>query len=209
MIIAVDGPSASGKGTLARKLAAHLGFDFLDTGALYRAVGLQVLRAGGDPADADAAAAAAKALDYGLLDHPDLRTDTTASAASIVASQPAVRLALLAYQRDYARTPPGGRGAVLDGRDIGTVVCPEAGLKLYVTATLETRARRRLAELQQRGDKAIWEAVLQDMRNRDARDSRRDAAPLRPAPDAIVIDTTTLTPEQVFERALALVNRRR
>ncbi len=209
MIVAIDGPSAAGKGTVARRVAAHLGFDFLDTGALYRAVGLQVLRGGGDPADARAAQAAAEALDYSLLNDPEIRTDTTASAASIVAIQPAVRRALLDYQRNFAGSPPGGRGAVLDGRDIGTVVCPDADIKLFITAAPAIRAQRRFDELQQRGDKAIWEAVLQDMRNRDARDSQRDAAPLRPAPDAIVIDTTTLTPEQVFERALAIVHRRR
>ena len=205
MIIAIDGPAAAGKGTLARRLARHLGYDFLDTGGLYRAVGLQVLRAGGDPADAKAAKAAAEHLDLKLLADPDLRGEEAANAASLVAAQPAVRAALLDFQRDFAHRPPGGRGAVLDGRDTGTVVCPDAKVKLFITASLEARALRRLRELQARGQAAIWEPVLQDMRDRDARDSRRDVAPLKPAADAVVIDTTELSPERVFETALAIV----
>lgn len=205
MIIAIDGPAAAGKGTLARRLAAHLGFDFLDTGSLYRAVGLQVLRAGGVPEDPAAAEAASRALDLALLADPALRSDATAKAASQVAAQPAVRAALLDFQRDFAHRPPGGRGAVLDGRDVGTVICPDAAVKLFVTASPEARAKRRLAELQARGQGAIWEHVLQDMRERDARDERRDVAPLKPAMDAIVIDTTALSPDRVFETALAIV----
>lgn len=209
MIVAIDGPAAAGKGTLARRLAAHLGYDFLDTGGLYRAVGLQVLRHGGDPADPKAAKAAAENLDLTLLADPALRGEAAAKAASLVAAQPAVRAALLDFQRNFARRPPGGRGAVLDGRDVGTVVCPDAEVKLFVTASLEARALRRLNELQAGGQAAIWEPVLQDMRDRDARDSKRDVAPLKPAADAVVIDTTELSPDRVFEAALAIVTAQR
>ncbi len=209
MIIAIDGPAAAGKGTLARRLADYFDFDFLDTGSLYRGVGLQVLRAGGDPADPVAAKAAAESLDLALLVDPALRHETSAKAASQVAAQPAVRAALLDFQRTFAHEPPGGRGAVLDGRDVGTVVCPDAHVKLFITATVEARALRRLAELQAAGQAAIWEAVLQDMWDRDARDSRRDVAPLKPAADAVVIDTTSLSPDRVFEAARAIVDAKR
>jgi CMP/dCMP kinase len=209
MIIAIDGPAAAGKGTLARRLAKHFGYDYLDTGSLYRGVGLQVLRAGGDPADTEAAKAAAEQLDLTLLADPDLRGEAAAKAASLVAAQPAVRAALLDFQRHFAHRPPGGRGAVLDGRDVGTVVCPDANVKLFVTASLEARALRRLNELQAGGRAAIWSAVLQDMQDRDARDSRRDVAPLKPAADAVVIDTTSLSPDQVFEAARAIVDAKR
>jgi len=209
MIIAIDGPAAAGKGTLARRLARHYGYDFLDTGSLYRGVGLQVLRAGGDPADPKAAKAAAEDLDLKLLAEPDLRGEAAAKAASQVAAQPAVRAALLDFQRNFARRPPGGRGAVLDGRDVGTVVCPDAKVKLFIIASLEARARRRFRELQDKGQAAIWSAILQDMQDRDARDSRRDVAPLKPAADAVVIDTTDLSPDQVFEAARAIVDAKR
>ena len=209
MIIAIDGPAAAGKGTLARRLARHYGYDFLDTGSLYRGVGLQVLRAGGDPADSKAAKAAAEHLDLKLLAEPDLRGEAAAKAASQVAAEPAVRAALLDFQRNFARKPPGGRGAVLDGRDVGTVVCPDAKVKLFITASLEARAQRRLRELQDKGQAAIWSAILQDMQDRDARDSRRDVAPLKPAVDAVVIDTTSLSPDQVFEAARAIVDAKR
>ena len=205
MIITIDGPAAAGKGTLARRLAQHLGFDHLDTGSLYRAVALMVLKAGGDPTDAATAASAARGLDWTLLADPELRSDSTAMAASNVAALPSVREALLDAQRRFASGPPGGRGAILDGRDTGTVVCPAADIKLFVTATLEERARRRLEELRRRGSPAIWEQVLQKMRDRDDRDSQRDIAPLRPAADAVVIDTTVLSPEDVFSRTLTIV----
>ena len=200
MIVAVDGPAASGKGTLGKRLAAELGLRFLDTGVLYRAVGLKVVRDGGDLDDGEAAAAVARSLDPDSLDDPDLRGDEAAEAASRVSSVPAVRAALLDYQRRFAATPPG---AVLDGRDIGTVVCPEADHKLFVTADVEVRAERRYKELQGRGTDVIYAQILRDLRTRDERDSRRAVAPLVPADDAFILDTSTLTAEEAFERAYA------
>jgi len=209
-VVAVDGPAASGKGTLARKLAAAFGFDHLDTGAVYRAVGLAVIRAGGDPADREAAIAAARALrpGSGVLHDPALRSDEIGNAASKVAVVPEVRAALLDFQRDFASNPPGGAGAVLDGRDVGTVVCPDASVKLYIDASVEVRAERRLSELRERGIPAIWSDVLEDMRARDERDSRRTVAPLRPADDAFVVDTSILTADQVFDLAVERVRSR-
>ena len=205
-VITVDGPSAAGKGTLARRLAAHFGFDFLDTGGLYRGVGLMVLRAGRDPADAVAAMAAAEALKPDLLGDPALREEATSRAASIVAAIPGVRAAILNWQRDFAAKPPkSGRGAVLDGRDIGTVVCPGAPAKLFITASVEARAQRRFKELQERGEKAIYARVLQDMQERDARDQGRSISPTKAAADAKIIDTSDLTADQVFDQALAFV----
>jgi cytidylate kinase len=206
VIVAIDGPSAAGKGTLARRIAAALGFHHLDTGLLYRAVGARLLAAGHDPADAALAAAASEALDAGDLGRPDLRSEPVSRAASVVAANPAVRAALVAFQRRFAHRPPG---AVLDGRDIGTVICPDAAAKLFVTARPEIRARRRFAELQARGEPATYAAVFQDLRERDARDEARGTAPSRPAEDAIVLDTSDLTPDQAFERAMGVVNARR
>lgn len=205
LTIAIDGPAAAGKGTLARRLAAHFGFDYLDTGLIYRAVGMAVRRQGGDPADAGAASAAALALSPHALEADDLRSDDAAQAASMVAAIPAVRAALLEFQRRFAAQPPGGKGAVLDGRDIGTVVCPQARIKLFVTASLEKRAERRLNELRQRGLDAIQEAVLAEMRERDARDSSRSVAPLVAADDAVMLDTSDLDADQAFASALAIV----
>jgi CMP/dCMP kinase len=203
-IIAIDGPAAAGKGTLARRLAAYLGFAYLDTGLLYRAVGLKTLVAGADPNDAAAATKAAMALRADDLTDDDLRTDRVANAASHVAAIASVREALLAFQRRFASSPPNGEmGVVLDGRDIGTVVCPYADLKLFVTASIDVRAARRLNELRGRGLEAIDTRVLQEMRERDARDSGRAVAPLEPANDAIVIDTSDLGPDAVFAAALA------
>jgi cytidylate kinase len=207
MIIAIDGPAGSGKGTLARRLADALGYAHLDTGKLYRAVGLAVVDVGGDPADEDTAVAAAQALDPQTLDNNRLSGDGAAQAASKVAAIPAVRAVLLAFQRDFAAHPPrGAKGAVLDGRDIATVVCPDAPVKFFVTASAEVRAERRHKELLERGEASIYARVLQDMKARDERDQSRSVAPLKPAPDAIVIDTSDLDADAVFKTALEFVH---
>lgn len=205
MIIAIDGPAAAGKGTLARRLAQHLDLAFLDTGSLYRAVGAKVLRAGRDPNDTAAAMAAAERLAPEDLTAPELRTEPVSEAASIVAAKPSVRAVLLEFQRRFARQPPDGKqGAVLDGRDIGTVICPEPDVvKFFVHASLEARAERRFKELQARGDSATYARVLQDMNDRDTRDASRGVAALKKADDAYDLDTTGLSPDQVFEKALA------
>ena len=204
-VIAIDGPTASGKGTLARRIAAALGFAHLDTGTLYRAVGLAVLKRGNDPADPDAATQAVQALDLSLLEDPLLRSAETGVAASKVAAIPAVREALFAFQRNFAANPPGGKGAVLDGRDIGTVICPGAGVKLFVTATPEIRAARRHAEFQAQGSTRTKEEVLADILSRDARDMGRAIAPLRAAPDAHLLDTSHLDIETAVARALEII----
>ena len=208
-VIAIDGPAASGKGTLAKRLAQHFGFAHLDTGKIYRAVGLAVLKAGADPDDAAAAEAAARALQPGALDDPELSSDEAAAAASRVAALSAVRQALLAFQRRFAEHPPDGApGAVLDGRDVGTVVCPDAQVKLFVTASPEIRAERRHKELLSRGQASIYARVLEEIRERDARDSGRAAAPLRQAEDAFPLDTSAMGPDAAFAAALAFVERR-
>ncbi|MDE1148802.1 MAG: (d)CMP kinase [Azospirillaceae bacterium] len=212
-VVAIDGPAASGKGTLARRLAATLGFAHLDTGALYRAVGLTVLRAGHAPDDVPAAITAARGLDAAtvlpLMNDPALRQDAVATAASKVSVVPEVRAALLDFQRNFASHPPAGaKGAVLDGRDVGTVVCPGAPAKLYVTADVEVRARRRLSELRNTGAEAIYEAVLEDMKVRDARDSQRAVAPLKPAVDAFLLDTSMMDAEQAFIAAMDFIRSR-
>jgi cytidylate kinase len=199
-VIAVDGPAAAGKGTLARRLAATLGLPYLDTGLLYRAVGRRVLDAGGDPADPEAAEAAARALRPADLERSDLRGPVADAAAAAVAAIPAVRAALLDFQRGFGNA----RGAVLDGRDIGTVIFPNAPVKLFVTATLAERAHRRWLELQAKGiaaDPAIVEAEML------ARDTR-DAPNMRQAADAVVLDTTKLDAEAAFALALAEVRKR-
>jgi CMP/dCMP kinase len=205
VIFAVDGPAAAGKGTLARRLADRYGLALLDTGGLYRAAALHTLEAGGNPADPAEAEAGAKRVVAGDLEDPRLRSEEVAQAASVVAAIPAVRTALLQFQRDFAAKPPG---AVLDGRDIGTVVCPDADAKLFVTASLEARARRRFEELQAREPGAIYERVLQDLIDRDARDSQRRTAPLVPADDAIVLDTTELDPDAAFRAAVAEIEKK-
>jgi len=206
VIIAIDGPAASGKGTLARRLAERYHLAWLETGSLYRAAALQALENGEDPADPVAAEAAAKRVGPQDLRDPRLREERVSEAASQIASIPGVRAALLDFQRNFAHRPPKGfAGAVLDGRDIGTVVCPEADVKLYVTATAEARAMRRFKELQEAGKKAIYQRVLQDIEQRDARDRERLAAPLRRAEDAWELDTTMLDADVAFKRAVALV----
>ena len=202
MIIAVDGPAAAGKGTIARALARHFGFHFLDTGALYRMVGLAAIRAGGEPITVPAAIAAALSLDPASFTDAELRSEKVGAAASIVAVIPEVRAALLEFQRSFARTPPG---AVLDGRDIGTVVCPDAHAKLFITASAEVRAKRRQMEL----GSADYEAVLADIRARDARDSQRTAAPLVAATDAVTLDTSEMDINAAVAAAVATVEARR
>ena len=203
MIIAIDGPAAAGKGTLAKRLAAHFDLAFLDTGRLYRAVGYAVLQAGGDPHDPDAAVAAARALDLENVDTGDLYTEQVAETASVVAAIADVRKELLAFQRNFAHHPPGGKaGAVLDGRDIASVVCPDATYKFFVSASPTERAKRRFKELQENGVKSTYAAVLADIEQRDHRDRTRKVSPLKSV-DAREIDTSDKTPDAVFEEALA------
>lgn len=201
MIIAVDGPTASGKGTLAKALAAHYGLPHLDTGLLYRAVGRQVSLNGGDPDDADDALAACEFTED-LLDDPELRSEVTGGLASRVSVHPGVRQALYERQRAFA-TQPGG--AVLDGRDIGTVIAPEAQIKLFVTASVGARADRRFKEMQDRGGDMSWADIAENLRRRDERDSTRAEAPLVAAPDAYRIDTSALRRDEAVAAAVAAV----
>lgn len=199
-IIAIDGPAAAGKGTLAKRVASHLGYDHLDTGSLYRAVASKALRLAMRPEDA------AQSFTVDDLNASDLRSEKVAQQASVVAVVPAVRAALLAFQQDFARKPPGGNGAVLDGRDVGTVVCPWPDtLKFFVTASLEARAKRRYDELRARGESPMYASVFAEMAERDKRDSQRSAAPLKPADDAILLDTSDLSADDVFQAALAAI----
>ena len=209
LVVAVDGPAAAGKGELTRRLAAHFNLARLDTGLLYRAVGWAVLQEKGDPADVGMALDCAKALIAADLENPDLRSEAAGSAASKVAAIPAVRTQLIDFQRNFAKRPPdGAKGAVLDGRDIGTVICPDAHAKLFLTATAEIRAERRLKELQAKGVEAIGSAVLRDMMERDARDAQRSVAPLEPAKDAFVLDTSDLDADAVFAAAVDFISRK-
>jgi cytidylate kinase len=203
VIIAVDGPTASGKGTIAKALAAHFGLPLLDTGLLYRAVGRQVFLDGGDP-DNGGDALTACAFPEGLLLDPELRSEATGGLASRVSVHHSVREALYERQRAFA-TQPGG--AVLDGRDIGTVICPDADVKVFVTATPEVRAARRAAEYQAQGRQIDDATVLADIRQRDDRDRNRAAAPLRQADDAVLLDTTKMNVEQAVAAAIAIVER--
>jgi CMP/dCMP kinase len=202
MIIAIDGPAASGKGTLAALVAAHLGYDCLDTGLLYRAVARDVQASGGALDDEATAARAATMLDVTTLGDPELKAATMGEAASVVAGHPAVRAALLDLQREFACRPPG---VVMDGRDIGTVVCPDADVKIFVTADVEVRARRRFDELVHRGEAVTFESVLDVIKRRDARDQGRSAAPLRAASDAVVLDTTGMSVSEALRAALDIV----
>jgi len=208
IVIAIDGPAASGKGTLARQIARHYGYAYLDTGSLYRATGQAVLASGGDPNDDKAALTAAQALDAAHIDERAIRTREAGDAASIVAVKPAVRAAILDFQRDFASSPPGGeKGAVLDGRDIGTVVCPDATVKLFVTANPEIRAHRRWLELNKSGVEVSEAQILEDVRERDRRDAERTASPMRPASDAHLLDTSDLSIEAAFDVAVAIIDK--
>jgi len=212
IVIAIDGPAAAGKGTLALRLAEKYALAKLDTGLLYRAVGYKVVSQGGNIEDAAVGEAAARALDPRELTNAALRTDEAASAASKVSAIPGVRAALLDFQRDFAASPPAltngspAKGAILDGRDIGTTVCPTAEVKLFITASTEIRAERRFKELQSRGLEAIYARVLEDMIERDARDSGRSASPLMAAMDACTLDTSALDANQAFEKAVEFIS---
>lgn len=202
IVIAVDGPAAAGKGTIARALADHFGYHYLDTGALYRAVAWTVLESGLDPADETAAVKVAQTLDIGTIEDALLRTDQVSEAASVVAAFPGVRTAILDFQQSFANKMPG---AILDGRDIGTVVCPDAAAKLFVTASPETRAKRRFLEFQAKGDDVSEAVVLADVIARDERDASRTHSPLVPAQDAHLLDTSNLSIEAAFRAALDLL----
>ena len=204
MIITVDGSAASGKGTLAKRLALHFDLAHLDTGSLYRALGLHLLRSGviAENAEENKAAAAVASLDPGLADSPEIRTDAVAGMASVIAAMPAVRSAFTTLQRDFATDPPHGGGAVLDGRDIGSVILPDADFKFFIDADLEVRADRRTRELQAKGQSVMFRDVLEDMRDRDRRDRERTTAPLKAADDAFVIDTSTMDADRVFTLAV-------
>lgn len=203
MIIAVDGPTASGKGTIAKKLAEHYGLRRLDTGSLYRAVGLAVLDAGGDPSNVATSVAAAEALDLSAIDEARIRSSAAGLAASKVAALPAVREVLRRAQKKFAADP---QGAVLDGRDIGTVICPDADVKLFVTASLDERTRRRLEELIARGERITFEELKLQIAERDERDTTRKDSPLLQAADAHLLDTTALSIDEAAQAAYAVVD---
>ena len=209
MIIAIDGSAASGKGTLAKRVAAEFGYDYLDTGALYRAVALSLLNAGAKSSNIDEkqAVKAASTLDLSLTQTAEIRTDQVAALASIVAAIAPVRAELLSLQRAFAATPPSGKGAVLDGRDIGTIVLPNADLKFFVDADLDIRAERRTKELLQAGQSVMFRDVLEDMKARDDRDRTRPVAPLKAADDAITIDTSKTDATAVLALALSYIDR--
>ena len=209
MIIAIDGSAASGKGTLAKRVAAEFGYDYLDTGALYRAVALSLLKAGvnSNNIDEKQAVNSASELDLSLTQTAEIRTDNVAALASIVATISPVRAELLALQRSFATAPPSGKGAVLDGRDIGTIVLPDADIKFFIDADLDIRAERRTKELLQAGQSVIFRDVLADMKARDDRDRTRSVAPLKAADDAITIDTSNTDAAAVLALALSHIAR--
>ena len=206
LVIAIDGPAASGKGTLARRLAEHYGLPHLDTGLLYRAVACSLIDEGLPLDDVTAAEAAARGLSLTEFDPERLRSREMGEASSVVAAIPAVRAALIDMQRSFAER---AEGAVLDGRDIGTVICPKATVKIFVTASPETRAQRRALELASRGEDVDYAAILEDVRARDARDSERALAPLKAAEDAVMLDTSALDRDEAFAAALAIVEKAR
>jgi CMP/dCMP kinase len=210
-VIAVDGTAASGKGTLARRLARQLGYAYLDTGLLYRATGFMTLSLypAREDVTEDMAIEAVQAITPETMENPALRDEETTQRASKVAAMPLVRAALIEQQRNFAKNPPdSAKGAILDGRDIGTIICPDADHKIYVDADVEIRAARRVKELLERGDEAIHARVLQDMRERDARDSSRSVAPLVPADDAFIMDTTRMDANAAFAAALEFISKR-
>jgi CMP/dCMP kinase len=204
MIIAIDGPAASGKGTLGKRLAAHYGLRHLDTGLLYRAVAQAVLDSGHSLDDVARAVAAAQTLDLTRFDEAALKSHAAGEAASVVSAIPEVRAALLRLQQDFAAAPPG---AVLDGRDIGTIICPFAHAKIFVTASPEVRAKRRAIEMNRLGQIASEAAILADIQRRDERDSKRAIAPLKPAADAHILDTSNLDIDAVLRHAIAIVDK--
>ena len=207
-IVALDGPAASGKGTLARKLADHFNLALLDTGALYRGVGLGVLKSGGNPENEKDALAAVNGLNEKLLRSPEIRGESTGAAASKVAAIPSVRAKLVDYQREFALNPPNGKdGSILDGRDIGTVICPEAPYKIFITADVETRAKRRfLEEFGGNGSAEKYQLILSELEARDERDINRSTSPLKPHENAYLLDTTNSDIEAVFEAARAYIS---
>ena len=209
MIIAIDGSAASGKGTLAKRVAAEFGYDYLDTGALYRAVALSLLKAGVNSSNIDEKQSvnAASTLDFSLTQTTEIRTDKVAALASVVAAIGAVRAELLALQRSFAAAPPSGKGAVLDGRDIGTIVLPDADIKFFIDADLDIRAERRTKELLQAGQSVMFRDVLADMKVRDDRDRTRSVAPLKAADDAITIDTSKTDAAAVLALVLSHIDR--
>ena len=215
-VIAIDGTAASGKGTLCRRLGKTLGFAVLDTGKLYRLIGMRVLNKGIDPQDEDAVTQIAQSLQTGLsldeLSDPQLQSDEAGTMASITGQYAGVRQALLDFQRHFAAHPPeiagigAAKGAILDGRDIGTVIAPDADVKIFVTADLQIRAKRRYKELQSKGIPVTYDAVFEDMKARDVRDSSRSSAPMLPAEDAHQIDTSDMTIDQAFDKAISIIN---
>ena len=205
MIIAIDGPAASGKGTLAKRIADYFGFHHLDTGLLYRAVARDVRAADGALDSAEDAAVAARELDPATLDDPTLRHPGIGNAASVIAQIPEVRQILLEFQQRFAQQPPG---AVLDGRDIGTVVCPDAGVKIFVVADTAVRAERRFRELERRGEAVTWDEIFATIAQRDKRDRERADAPMLAAPDALLLDTTKLGIDETFDAAIELIKRK-
>ncbi len=216
--IAVDGPSASGKGTIARRLADQFHLSYLDTGALYRVVAKHILENGGNPDNPEDALKAAifvrDHFNWDMLEDPSIRNDVVADATSRSSQIPVLREALMDFQRDFASHPPHNphskpwEGSILDGRDIGTVICPDADVKFYITASTEVRAERRTKELNNKGIPSSYETVLQDMAERDARDKSRTTNPLKPAPDAVIMDTSDMSTDQVFETACAIIRRK-
>ncbi len=212
-IIAIDGPAASGKGTIAKRLAAELNYAHMDTGALYRLVGIHVLQASRNPENEEEALSAAQELKQcftpDMTENADIRSDAVGQAASKVAQFQSVRDVLFNLQVEFAHNPPDGKkGAVLDGRDIGTVICPNANIKLFITASTDVRADRRTKELQSKGFDVTYNNILADMKERDARDSERDSAPMKPAEDAIQIDTSEMNAEEAYQKAFYFASKK-